>query len=77
MTEGSAETLQLIPYITLITAPAWTQPCLCLPGREQVGWAAWLSFGTEPGKHSHREMRLAGRRDVTSRVRSTPEALQV
>lgn len=60
MTEGSAETLQLIPYITLITAPAWTQPCLCLPGREQVGWAAWLSFGTEPQRETQPQRNEAG-----------------
>lgn len=74
VTKGSAETLQPTPCNTLITAPA--MDIAMGPGKGQVVWAAWLSFGAEPGKQSHREMRLAGRRDVTGGVRSTTEVLQ-
>lgn len=77
MSEGSADTVSHTLYH--IDNSTSLDTAMLVPAREgQVGWAAWLSFpGAEPGKQSHGEMRVAGRRDVTGGVRSTPEVLQV
>lgn len=78
MTKGSAETLQLTPYITLITAPAWTPvDTVLVPPRDGAGTVGSLAvLWREPGKQSHREMRLAWEKSVTGGARSTPEVLQ-
>lgn len=44
MTKGSAETLQLTPYITLITAPAWTPvDTVLVPPRDGAGTVGSLA----------------------------------